>query len=181
VITGRQKSLLPGKIVTSFIMGSRALYDWVDGHPSVEMRPSGFTNDPVQIARNDRMIAINSALAVDLTGQVAADTVRGKFFSGIGGQVDFIRGAARSKEGRPIIALPATAKSGTVSRIQAAFEEGTGVVTSRGDVHYAVTEYGIADLWGKNIRDRAEALIGIAHPDFRAELRTAARGRKYLT
>ncbi|HXU31195.1 MAG TPA: acetyl-CoA hydrolase/transferase C-terminal domain-containing protein [Thermoanaerobaculia bacterium] len=181
VITGRQKSLLPGKIVTSFVMGSRALYDWVDGHPSVEMRPSGFTNDPVQIARNDRMIAINSALAVDLTGQVAADTVRGKFFSGIGGQVDFIRGAARSRDGRPIIALPATAKRGTVSRIQAAFEEGTGVVTSRGDVHYAVTEYGIADLWGKNIRDRAEALIGIAHPDFRAELRAAARGRKYLT
>ncbi len=181
VITGRQKSLLPGKIVTSFIMGSRALYDWVDGHPSVEMRPSGFTNDPVQIARNDRMIAINSALAVDLTGQVAADTVRGRFFSGIGGQVDFIRGASRSREGRPIIALPATAKGGAVSRIQAAFEEGTGVVTSRGDVHYAVTEYGIADLWGKNIRDRAEALIGIAHPDFRAELRAAARGRKYLT
>lgn len=180
VITGRRKTLLPGKIVTSFIMGSRALYDWADGHPAIEMRPSAFTNDPFQIARNDRMIAINSALAIDLTGQVAADTVRGRFFSGIGGQVDFIRGASRSRGGMPIIALPATAKGGTVSRIQATFEEGTGVVTSRGDVHYAVTEYGVADLWGKNIRDRAEALIGIAHPDFRAELRTAARGRKYL-
>lgn len=180
VITGRRKTFVPGKIVTSFVMGSRALYDWVDGHPAVEMRPSAFTNDPFQISRNDRMVAINSALAVDLTGQVAADTVRGKFFSGIGGQVDFIRGASRSRGGKPVIALPATAKGGTVSRIQPAFEEGTGVVTSRGDVHYAVTEYGIADLWGKNIRDRAEALIAIAHPDFRAELRAAARGRKYL-
>ncbi len=181
VITGRRKTLLPGKIVTSFVMGSRALYDWVDGHPAVEMRPSGFTNDPVQIARNDRMVAINSALAIDLTGQVAADTVRGKFFSGIGGQVDFIRGAARSHGGRPIIALPATAKGGTVSRIQPLFEEGTGVVTSRGDVHFAVTEYGVADLWGKNIRERTEALIAIAHPDFRSELLAAARGRKYLS
>lgn len=180
VITGRRKTFVPGKIVTSFVMGSRALYDWVDGHPAVEMRPSAFTNDPFQISRNDRMVAINSALAVDLTGQVAADTVRGKFFSGIGGQVDFIRGASRSRGGKPVIALPATAKGGSVSRIQAAFEEGTGVVTSRGDVHYAVTEYGIADLWGKNIRERAEALIAIAHPDFRAELRVAARGRKYL-
>jgi acyl-CoA hydrolase len=152
----------------------------VDDNPLIEMRPSAFTNDVFQIARNDQMVAINSALAVDLTGQVAADTVRGKFFSGIGGQVDFIRGAARSRGGRPIIALPATAKGGSVSRIQATFEEGTGVVTSRGDIHYVVTEYGIADLWGKNIAQRAEALIGIAHPDFRSELLAAAKKRCYI-
>jgi acyl-CoA hydrolase len=152
----------------------------VHDNPQIEMRPSGFTNDPFQIAKNDQMTAINSALAVDLTGQVAADTVQGRFFSGIGGQVDFIRGAARSRNGRPIIALPATAKGGTVSRIQPIFEEGTGVVTSRGDIRYVVTEYGIADLWGRNIRQRTEALIGIAHPDFRSELLAAARQRCYV-
>lgn len=180
VITGRAKTLLPGKIVTSFIMGSRELYEWSHGNPIVEMRPSQFTNDPFVIARNDRMIAINSALAVDLTGQVAADTLLGRFFSGIGGQVDFIRGASRARGGKPIIALPSTAKNGTVSRIRPVFEEGAGVVTSRGDVHYIVTEYGVADLWGKNIRQRALALIEIAHPDFRAELMAAAKARKYV-
>lgn len=180
VITGRRKTFLPGKIVTSFVMGTRRLYQWVHDNPQIEMRPSDFTNDPFNVARNDQMVAINSALAVDLTGQVAADTVRGRFFSGIGGQVDFIRGAARSRGGRPIIALPSTAREGTVSRIQATFEEGTGVVTSRGDIHYAVTEYGVADLWGKSIRQRAESLIGIAHPDFRAELLAAARQRRYV-
>jgi acyl-CoA hydrolase len=180
VITGRRKNFLPGKIVTSFVMGTRRLYEWVHDNPQIEMRPSAFTNDPFQIARNDGMVAINSALAVDLTGQVAADTVRGKFFSGIGGQVDFIRGAKRSRGGRPIIALPATAKDGAISRIQATFEEGTGVVTSRGDIHYVVTEYGVADLWGKSIAQRAEALIGIAHPQFRSELWAAARARRYV-
>ena len=144
------------------------------------MRASDFTNDPLIIARNERMVAINSALAVDLTGQVAADTLMGRFFSGIGGQVDFIRGAARSAGGKPIIALRSTAKDGAVSRIQATFEEGAGVVTSRGDVHYVVTEFGVADLWGKNIRERARALIDIAHPDFRAELRAQAHERRYL-
>ncbi len=180
VINGRRKTLLPGKIVTSFIMGTRPLYEWVHDNPALEMRPSRFTNDPFQIARNDNMIAINSALAVDLSGQVAADTVRGKFFSGIGGQVDFIRGAARSRGGKPIIALPSTAKGGTVSRIEVVFEEGAGVVTSRGDIHYVVTEYGIADLWGKNINQRAHALIGIAHPDFRGELLASAKARRYV-
>jgi acyl-CoA hydrolase len=180
IVTGRRKTFLPGKIVTSFVMGTRRLYEWVHDNPQIEMRPSAFTNDPFQIARNDQMVAINSALAVDLTGQVAADTVRGRFFSGIGGQVDFIRGAARSHGGRPIIALPATARGGSVSRIQPVFEEGAGVVTSRGDIHYVVTEYGIADLWGKNIRQRTEALVGIAHPDFRAELVAAARQRRYV-
>lgn len=180
VITGRRKNFLPGKLVTSFVMGTHKLYEWVHDNPLIEMRPSIFTNDPFQISRNDNMVAINAALAVDLTGQVAADTVRGRFFSGIGGQVDFIRGAARSKGGRPIIALPSTAKNGTVSRIQAVFEEGAGVVTSRGDIHYVVTEFGIADLWGKNIRQRVEALVGIAHPDFRAELLAEARERCYV-
>jgi acyl-CoA hydrolase len=180
VITGRRKTLLPGKIVTSFVMGTKALYDWVDDNPAVEMRPSSFTNDPFQIARNDNMVAINSALAVDLTGQVAADTIGGRFFSGIGGQVDFIRGSARSKGGRPVIALPSTAKGGTISRIQPSLEAGAGVVTSRGDIHYVVTEHGVADLWGKNIRQRACALIEIAHPDFRPDLINAAKNRHYI-
>jgi acyl-CoA hydrolase/GNAT superfamily N-acetyltransferase len=180
VITGRHKTLLPGKIVTSFVMGSAKLYAWVHDNPAVEMRPSSFTNDPFTIARNDQMIAINSALAVDLTGQVAADTLMGRFFSGIGGQVDFIRGAARSRGGKPIVAMRSTAKDGRISRVQAALGEGAGVVTSRGDVHYVVTEHGIADLWGKNIRERAKALIEIAHPDFRAELLAAAKARRYV-
>jgi acyl-CoA hydrolase len=180
VVTGRKKTLLPGKIVTSFIMGSRALYDWVDDNPAVEMRPSSFTNDTFQIARNDKMVALNSALAVDLTGQVAADSIGTRFFSGIGGQVDFIRGAARSKGGKPIIALPSTAKNGEISRIVPVLAEGAGVVTSRGDIHYVVTEYGAADLWGKNIRQRTEALIGIAHPDFRGDLLSCAKARKYV-
>lgn len=180
VVTGRKKSFLPGKLITSFIMGSRALYDWVDDNPLIEMRGSRFTNDPFQIARNDHMVAINAALGVDLTGQVAADTLMGKFFSGIGGQVDFIRGAARSRGGRPIIALPSTAKDGQVSRIVPALGEGAGVVTSRGDVRYVVTEYGVADLWGKSIRQRVSALIGIAHPEFRQELMAAALARRYV-
>ncbi len=180
VINGAQKTLLPGKIVTTFVMGTSRLYRWVDDNPLVELRPSDFTNDPTVIARNDRMISINSALAVDLTGQVAADSLRGKFFSGIGGQVDFVRGAARSRGGRPIIALPSTAEKGSTSRIQAVLDEGTGIVTSRGDVHYVVTEYGIADLWGKSVRERATALISIAHPDFRSELIEAAKARRYI-
>ena len=180
VINGRQKSLLQGKHVTSFMLGSRRLFAWAHDNPAIEMRSSAFTNDPFIIARNDRMIAINSALAVDLTGQVASDTLLGRFFSGIGGQVDFIRGAARSQGGKPIIALPSTAKDGKISRIQPALEEGAGVVTSRGDVPYVVTEYGIADLWGKNIRQRALALIEIAHPDHRADLLAAAKQRHYV-
>jgi RimJ/RimL family protein N-acetyltransferase len=167
-------------MVTSFVMGSRALYEWAHEHPALEMRASDFTNDPGTIARNERMISINSALAVDLTGQVASDTVGGRFYSGIGGQVDFVRGASRSRGGKAIIALPSTAKQGTVSRISAAFEAGAGVVTSRGDVHYVVTEHGIADLWGKSVRERAKALIEIAHPDMRAELLERAKGRSFV-
>jgi acyl-CoA hydrolase/GNAT superfamily N-acetyltransferase len=180
VITGARKSLLRGKMVTSFVMGSRALYAWVHENPSIEMRGSDFTNDPRVIARNDLMVSINSAVAVDLTGQVAADTVMGKFFSGIGGQVDFVRGAAGSRGGRSIIALRSTAKDGSISRICAALPEGAGVVTSRGDVRYVVTEYGVADLWGKSVRDRALALVEIAHPDFRSDLLAQAKSRRYV-
>jgi len=180
VITGRRKTLLRGKMVTSFIMGSRRLYEWADGNPAIEMRASDFTNDPQTIARNDFMVSINSALAVDLTGQVCSDTLEGRFFSGIGGQVDFVRGAARSRGGKAILAFRSTARNGTVSRIQPVLEAGAGVVTSRGDVHYVVTEYGVADLWGKTIRQRASALVAIAHPDFRAELLAAAKARRYV-
>lgn len=180
VANGSRKTLLPGKAVTSFLMGTRALYEWAHDNPALEMRPSEFTNDPLRIAQNERMISINGALAVDLTGQVAADTIGGRFFSGIGGQVDFVRGASRSRGGKSIIAIPSTAKGGRVSRIVAAFEAGAGVVTSRGDVRYVVTEWGVADLFGKNIRQRALALIEVAHPDFRAELLTAAKQRHYV-
>ncbi len=180
VVTGAKKTLLRGKMVTSFVMGTKALYDWAHEHPALEMRPSEFTNDPGTIARHDRMISINGALAVDLTGQVASDTVGGRFYSGIGGQVDFVRGASRSKGGKAIIALPSTARGGTVSRIQAAFEEGAGVVTSRGDVHFVVTEHGVADLWGKSVRERAKALIEIAHPDMRSEVLERAKQRRFV-
>ncbi|HVY32259.1 MAG TPA: GNAT family N-acetyltransferase [Polyangiaceae bacterium] len=180
VINGKRKTLCPGKMVTSFLMGSGALYTWAHENPLLEMHASDFTNDPFVIAKNSRMISVNSALSVDLTGQVAADTVGGRFFSGIGGQVDFIRGAARSAGGKPIIALPSTAVGGTKSRIVGALEAGAGVVTSRGDVHYVVTEYGIAQLWGKSIRERASALIEVAHPDFRVELLNEAKARHYV-
>ena len=180
VINGRRKTLHPGRMVTSFVMGSRELYAWVDQNPAVELQPSDVTNDPFVIAKNSRMIAINSALSVDLTGQVAADTVGGRFFSGIGGQVDFIRGAARSPGGKPIIALPSTAKGGQMSRIVSALEAGAGIVTSRGDVHYVVTEYGVAQLWGKSIRERAAALLEIAHPDVRPDLLNEAKARHFL-
>ncbi len=180
VITGNLKSMLRGKLVTSFVMGSHALYDWANDNPALEMRGSDFTNDPRVIADNDRMVSVNSALAVDLTGQVAADTLLGKFFSGIGGQVDFVRGASRSRGGRSIIALRSTARGGTVSRIRAALEEGAGIVTSRGDVRHVVTEFGAADLWGKSVRERALALVEIAHPNFRSELMAQAKQRRFV-
>jgi len=178
VITGSRKTLLPGKMVTSFVMGSAALYRWADDHPALELRPSDFTNDPSVIARNDRMVSINSALAVDLTGQVCADSIGCAIYSGFGGQLDFMRGAARSKGGKPVIALPSTAKEGRVSRIVDVLGAGSGVVTTRADVHYVVTEHGVASLHGRSLRERAAALIEIAHPDFRSELREAARRRK---
>lgn len=170
VITNDRKTVLPGKIAVSFVMGTRRLYDFVDNNPLVEFQTSDFINDPMVIAQNYRMTAINSALQVDLTGQVCADSIGETLYSGFGGQVDFIRGAARSEGGKPIIAIPSTAKKGTVSRIVTHLSPGSGVVTSRGDVHYVVTEYGIADLYGKNLKQRAKSLIEIAHPDFRANL-----------
>lgn len=180
-VTGARKSIGRGRIVTSFCMGSRRLYDYVDDNPLFEFRGVDYVNDPFVVARHDRMVAINSALQVDLTGQVCADSIGSRFFSGIGGQVDFIRGARRSRGGRPIIALRSTACGGEVSRIVPVLNEGAGVVTSRGDVHYVVTEHGIANLHGRSVRERALALISIAHPDFRAELLAAARERHYVT
>ncbi|MCB1317330.1 MAG: 4-hydroxybutyrate CoA-transferase, partial [Leptospiraceae bacterium] len=158
-----------------FAMGTRELYDYISDNPYFEFHPSHYTNDPFIISRNNKMVAINCAIEVDLTGQVCADSIGADIYSGIGGQVDFIRGAARSPGGKPIIALPSTAKGGSVSRIAPLLTPGAGVVTSRGDVHYVVTEFGVANLFGKNLRQRAEALINIAHPDFRAELRKEAR------
>ena len=180
VITGEAKTLHPGKIVASFVLGSKRSFDFLDNNPFVEFHPSDYVNDPFIIAKNDKMVAINSALAVDLTGQVCADSIGRSIHSGFGGQVDFIRGAARSKGGKPVIALPSTAREGRVSRIVDALLEGSGVVTGRGDVHYVVTEYGIASLFGKSLRERARELIGIAHPDFRDELEAAARRRHLL-
>jgi len=170
VINNARKRFHPGKTITTFCMGTRRLYDYVDGNPHLEFYPSEYVNSPVNIAKNDNMVSINSAIEVDLTGQVVADSMGYKFYSGIGGQVDFIRGAAMSKGGIPIIALPSTAKQGQLSRIVASLTPGAGVVTSRGDVHYVVTEYGIATLRGKSIRERALELIQIAHPDFRDQL-----------
>lgn len=175
VINNRHKTFKKGKIVTSFCMGSKRLYDFVHKNPHVEFHPSEFVNSPVNIAKNDNMVAINSAIEVDLTGQVVSDSVGYQFYSGIGGQVDFIRGASMSKGGKPIIALASTAKNGSVSKITAALTEGGGVVTSRGDVHFVVTEYGIAALRGKSIRERALELIKIAHPKFRDGLLAQAK------
>ncbi len=180
VITNEAKTIHRGKIIASFVLGSKKTFNFLDNNPFVEFHPSDYVNDAFIVAQNDKMVAINSALAVDITGQVCADSLGRSIYSGFGGQVDFIRGAARSKGGKPVIALPATAKDGTVSRIVDALSEGSGVVTTRADVHYVVTEYGVASLFGKSLRERAEALIGIAHPDFREELRDAARRRNLL-
>jgi acetyl-CoA hydrolase len=176
-----RKNYHPDKIICSFVMGTRALYDFVDDNPFVESYGNEFVNDPFNISKNDRMVAVNSAIQVDLTGQVNSDSVGSRPYSGIGGQVDFIRGAARSKGGRPIIALPSTAKGGTLSRITPMLMEGAGVVTSRGDVHYVVTEHGVANLYAKGIRERARALIDIAHPKFRDELEARAREMNLLS
>src|SRR5215470_5272615 len=170
VITGARKNFKPRKIIVGFALGTRRLFEFVDNNPSFEFHPTAYTNDPVSIARNDNMLAINSALQVDLTGQVCSDSIGTKFYSGIGGQVDFLRGASRSKNGKAIIALPATAKNGAISRIVPTLDPGAGVVTSRGLVRYVVTEHGIAYLHGKTMRERAEALISIADPKFHPQL-----------
>lgn len=170
VINNSAKTFHPGKIVASFCVGTKAIYDFVNQNPHVEFYPSEYVNSPTNIARNDNMVAINSALEVDLTGQVVSDSLGYQFYSGIGGQVDFSRGASMSKGGKPIIAMPSTAKNGTISRIVPTLTAGSGVVTSRGHVHYVVTEYGVASLRGKSIRERALELIRVAHPKFRPAL-----------
>jgi 4-hydroxybutyrate CoA-transferase len=183
ILTNTRKSLHPGKIVAGFILGTKRLYDWVDDNPMIEMHPTEYVNDPFVIAQNDRMVAINSAIEVDLTGQVCADSIGPKLYSGVGGQLDFMYGASRSKNGVPIIALPSTAtmKDGTViSRIAGMLKHGAGVVTSRNHVRYVVTEHGVADLYGKTIRQRAQALINVAHPQFREELGRQARELHYI-
>ena len=180
VLTGEKKTVHRGKVVLAFILGTRKLIDYIDENPAFEFRPIKYTNDPFVIARNDNMVAINSALQVDLTGQVCSDSIGTRPFSGFGGQLDFMRGAARSKGGVPVIALPSTAKNGTISRISCMLDPGAGVVTSRGDVHYVVTEHGIAYLHGKTLRERAEALIAVAEPRFRQELQDFAQRSNYL-
>ena len=170
VINNRAKTLHPNRMICTFLMGGRKLYDFVDNNPIVEMHTVDYTNDPFVISRNDKMISINSALQVDTVGQINADTIGYKQYSGVGGQVDFVRGTSRSREGKAIIAMPATASGGRVSRIVSRLDEGACVTTSRNDVHYVVTEYGVADLRGKTLRERARALIAVAHPDFRKEL-----------
>jgi len=174
VISNRFKAKHPHKIVTSFAMGSQKLYDFVDDNPEVVFLDVGYTNNAHVIRQNNRTVAINSAIQVDLTGQVCADSMGPKIYSGVGGQMDFIRGAALSEEGKAIIALPSTAKDDTISRIAPMLALGSGVVTTRAHVHYIITEFGIADLHGKSLRERARALIDIAHPKFREELEKAA-------
>jgi 4-hydroxybutyrate CoA-transferase len=183
VVTNARKTLHPGKIIAGFVLGTQTLYHWVHNNPLIELHPSEYVNDPFVIAQNERMVAINSALEVDLTGQVCADSIGPKLYSGVGGQLDFIYGASRSRGGVPIIALPSTAtlKDGTcITRIAAMLKQGAGVVTSRNHVHYVVTEYGVADLYGKSIRERSRQLIHIAHPEFRADLEKQAAELHYL-
>ena len=170
VVNGQRKNWKPRKVILGFVLGTRKLFEFIDENPIFEFHPSAYTNDPFRIAQNDRMVAINSAIEVDLTGQVCAESIGSHFYSGFGGQLDFIRGSARSKYGKPIIALPATARNDTVSRIVPRLADGAGVLTTRADVHYVVTEYGIAYLHGRTIRQRAESLIQIAHPKFHNEL-----------
>ncbi|MBM3143909.1 MAG: acetyl-CoA hydrolase/transferase family protein [Chloroflexi bacterium] len=178
VLTNARKTLHQGKIIAGFILGTKKLYSWVHNNPLIEFHRTEYVNDPFVIARNDRMVAINSAIEVDLTGQVCADSIGPKLYSGVGGQLDFIYGASLSKGGVPIIALPS--KTRDFSRIVPLLKHGAGVVTSRNHVHYVVTEYGVADLYGKTIRQRAQALIAVAHPDFRADLSKQARELHYI-
>jgi acyl-CoA hydrolase len=180
IITGARKSVHQGKVICTFAFGSNRLYRFLDNNPLFEFHPVDYTNNPQRIAENDRMVAVNSAIEVDLTGQVCSDSIGTRIYSGFGGQLDFIRGASRSSGGRPIIAMPSTAKDGRISRIVSTLKPGAGVVTTRADVHYVVTEFGIAALHGKNLRQRAQALIRIAHPRFREDLEMAARKRHLI-
>ena len=183
VLTNARKSLHPGKIVSGFILGTKRLYEWVDDNPMIELHRSEYVNDPFVIAQNDRMVAVNSAIEVDLTGQICADSIGPKLYSGVGGQLDFVYGASRSKGGVPIIALPSTAtmRDGTViSKIVAMLKLGAGVVTSRNHVRFVVTEHGVADLYGRTIRQRAQSLINVADPQFRESMEKQAKELHYL-
>lgn len=178
VITGEEKRVKTGKIVSCFAVGSQKLYDFIDDNPVCDFRPAHYTNDTARIRRNPKVTAINSAIEIDLTGQVCADTIGGYQFSGVGGQMDFIRGAALSKGGKPIIALSSVTKKG-ISKITPFLKEGAGVTTTRAHMHYVATEYGVVNLFGKNLKQRAKALISIAHPDHREALERAAHDRFY--
>jgi acetyl-CoA hydrolase len=183
VITNSRKTLHPGKIVVGFILGSQSLYKWAHDNPLCEFHRQEYVNDPFIIAQNEKMVAINSAIEVDITGQVCADSIGPKFYSGVGGQVDFIYGASRSKGGVPIIALPSTTtlRDGTtITRIVSMIKQGAGIVTSRNHIHYVVTEYGVADLYGKTICQRTHELIKVAHPDFRKDLEKQAKALNYI-
>ena len=183
VLTNARKTLNPGKIIIGFVLGSQRLYRWVHNNPMCEFRRTEYVNDPFVIAQNERMVAINSAIEIDLTGQVCADSIGPKFFSGVGGQLDFIYGASRAKEGVPIIAMSSTTtmKDGSlVSKIVSTLKPGAGVVTGRNHVHYIVTEYGVADLYGKSVRQRVKALVNVAHPDFRTDLEKQAKELNWI-
>ncbi len=180
IINGEEKTIHPGKIIVGFVLGTKKVFKFIDNNPVIEFHPQEYVNDPFIIAQNKKMVAINSAIQIDITGQVCADSIGTKIFSGIGGQVDFIRGAAHSEGGKPIIALPSITKDGAVSRIVPLLNPGAGVVTSRGDVHYVVTEYGVAHLFGKTLKERARDLIRIAHPKFRDELTKYAKETRHI-
>lgn len=180
VVNNEKKTLHQGKIIAGFVLGTKRSYDYIDNNPIFEFHPQEYVNNPFIIAQNEKMVAINSAIEIDLTGQVCSDSIGTRFFSGIGGQVDFIRGASMAKGGKPIIALPSTTKNNTISRIVTTLKSGAGVVTSRGDVHYVVTEFGVVNLFGKSIRQRVLGLINIAHPDFRDELKFYAQKNKFI-
>jgi len=180
IITGAKKTFHPYKVILTFILGSKTLYGFADNNPVFEAHPTDYTNHPFNVSRNENMIAINSAIEVDITGQVCSDSVGTYIYSGFGGQVDFIRGAAHSKGGKPIIALPSTAKNDEISRIVPFLKKGAGVVTTRADVKYVVTEYGVANLHGRNLQERTVALVNIAHPKFRTDLIKEAKNRFLL-
>ena len=180
VITGERKTLHPGKVIAGFVLGTQRLYDFIHDNPVIELHPQDYVNDPFVIAQNVRMVAINSAIEVDLTGQVCADSIGPRLYSGVGGQLDFIYGASRSQGGVPVIALPSTALGGRASRIVGTLKPGSGVTTSRNHIRYVATEHGVADLYGKTVRERARALIAIADPRFRDDLERSARDLRYL-
>lgn len=180
VVNGEKKTLHTGKIIAGFVLGTKRSYDFIDNNPIFEFHPQEYVNDPFLIAKNNKMVAINSAIEIDLTGQVCSDSIGTRFYSGIGGQVDFVRGAAHSEGGKPIIALPSATKDLKFSKIVPTLKPGAGVVTSRGDVHYVVTEYGIADLFGKTIQERVKSLIEISHPAFREQLTEFAKKTYYI-